>query len=63
MPDAIVHTSESVLMETTAPLQPTLWRTRRVLANHIRLEIFRLLLRQPGQTVVAVAQHLHNRSR
>ncbi|MCX6997901.1 MAG: helix-turn-helix domain-containing protein [Kiritimatiellaeota bacterium] len=59
MLDEIVHTSESVLMDTAALLQPTLWRTCRVLANRTRLEMYRLLLRQPGQTVTAVAQQLH----
>jgi DNA-binding transcriptional ArsR family regulator len=42
----------------TANLQPTLWRTCRVLANRKRLEILRLLLRQPGQTVSSVAQRI-----
>jgi DNA-binding MarR family transcriptional regulator len=36
-------------------LQPTLWRTCRVLANRTRLEILRFLLEKPGQTVSAVA--------
>ncbi len=46
-------------MDNAAPLRPTLWRTCRVLANRTRLEMFRLLLRQPGQTVTAVARQLH----
>jgi len=45
-------------MNTTTPLQPTLWRTCRVLANRTRLEMFRLLLRDPGQTVSEVARQL-----
>ena len=45
-------------MPTALSLQPTLWRTCRVLANRTRLQIFGLLLRQPNQTVSAVAQHL-----
>jgi DNA-binding transcriptional ArsR family regulator len=44
---------------TTAPtLQPTLWRTARVLANRTRLQIFSLLFQQPAQTVSEVAGHL-----
>jgi len=43
----------------TAPaLQPTLWRTCRVIANHARLEVFSLLLQEPGLTVSAVAARL-----
>jgi DNA-binding IclR family transcriptional regulator len=38
-----------------ATLQPTLWRTCRAIANHRRLQIFGLLLQQPGLTVSAVA--------
>jgi DNA-binding transcriptional ArsR family regulator len=38
--------------------QPTLWRTCRVLANRKRLQILALLVRQPNQTVSAVAEHL-----
>ena len=47
-------------MNTSPPLQPTLWRTCRVLANRTRLEIFRLLLHNPGQTVTEVAKQLHH---
>ena len=36
-------------------LQPTLWRTCRVLANRKRLQILALLSRQPNQTVSMVA--------
>ncbi|MBI5383616.1 MAG: hypothetical protein HZA90_02905 [Verrucomicrobia bacterium] len=46
-------------MQSVAPPQPTLWRTCRVLANPLRLQMFGLLLRRPGQTVSAVADHLH----
>jgi len=45
-------------MTSTRPLQPTLWRTCRVIANRTRLQIFALLLRQPDQTVSAVAARL-----
>ena len=38
--------------------QPTLWRTCRVLANRKRLQTLALLIRQPGQTVSAVATHM-----
>jgi DNA-binding transcriptional ArsR family regulator len=38
------------------PLQPTLWRTCRVLANRTRLNLFRFLLERPGATVSEVAQ-------
>jgi len=43
----------------TSSLQPTLWRTCRVIANRTRLEMFGLLLQRPGQTVSAVAEHLN----
>lgn len=46
-------------MQGIIPLQPTLWRTCRVLANRIRLDMFGLLLRQPNQSVSAVARQLH----
>ncbi len=39
----------------SAPRQPTLWRTCRVLANRKRLQILALLVRQPNQTVSSVA--------
>ena len=45
-------------MRATPMLQPTLWRTCRVLANRTRLRIFVLLLEQPGQTVSTVAASL-----
>jgi DNA-binding MarR family transcriptional regulator len=45
-------------MLATPLLQPTLWRTCRVLANRTRLRIFDLLLEQPGQTVSTVAASL-----
>ncbi|HEY3150852.1 MAG TPA: metalloregulator ArsR/SmtB family transcription factor [Candidatus Binatia bacterium] len=38
--------------------QPTLWRTCRVLANRKRLQILALLIRQPNQTVSAVADRM-----
>lgn len=45
-------------MRTPRPLQPTLWRTCRSLANRTRLQIFERLLLQPGQTVSEVAMGL-----
>jgi DNA-binding transcriptional ArsR family regulator len=45
-------------MSVATPLQPTLWRTCRVIANRTRLQIFSLLLRQPDQTVSALAGRL-----
>lgn len=38
--------------------QPTLWRTCRVLANRKRLRILALSIRQPNQTVSAVAHQM-----
>src|SRR5947207_9032762 len=38
--------------------QPTLWRTCRVLANRKRLQILALFIRQPNQTVSAVAERM-----
>jgi len=34
---------------------PTLWRTCRVLAGETRLRLFRLVVKEPGQTVTALA--------
>jgi DNA-binding transcriptional ArsR family regulator len=58
--DSHDHTLQSVIMGSGLPhsLQPTLWRTCRIVANRTRLEIFRLLLVQPNQTVSAVAARL-----
>jgi len=56
--DEFGHTSESVPMHAASPLRPTLWRTCRAIANQTRLEMFHLLLRQPGQTVSGVAKEL-----
>jgi DNA-binding transcriptional ArsR family regulator len=39
-------------------LQPTLWRTCRVLANRTRLQMFGVLVNQPGQTVSDIATRL-----
>jgi DNA-binding transcriptional ArsR family regulator len=39
-------------------VQPTLWRTCRAIANRTRLQVFRLLVRQPSQTVSDVATRL-----
>ena len=53
-----MHTLQSVLMTTSHPLQPTLWRTCRALANRTRLRMFGLLMKEPGLTVSAVSQRL-----
>lgn len=45
-------------MQADPSLQPTLWRTCRVIANHARLKMFGLLLQDPGLTVAAIARHL-----
>ena len=45
-------------MQPNLALQPTLWRTCRVIANRSRLRMFALLLKHPGQTVSAVADSL-----
>ena len=54
------HTLQSVDMTSATPpaSQPTLWRTCRVLANRKRLQILALLIRQPNQTVSAVAERM-----
>ncbi len=52
------HTLQSMPYGNHLMLQPTLWRTCRVLANRTRLRIFVLLLEQPGQTVSTVATRL-----
>jgi len=39
--------------------QPTLWRTCRVLANRKRLQTLALLIREPNQTVSAVAERMN----
>lgn len=46
------------LMASAHVLQPTLWRTCRVLANRTRLQMLGLLLQHPDQTVSAVADQL-----
>ena len=43
---------------TSPSSQPTLWRTCRVLANRKRLRTLALLIRQPNQTVSAVAERM-----
>lgn len=45
-------------MASTLMLQPTLWRTCRLLANRTRLKLLGVLLRRPGLTVSAAAEHL-----
>jgi DNA-binding transcriptional ArsR family regulator len=45
-------------MATVSSLQPTFWRTCRVLANHTRLKVLYLLFKEPGQTVSALAGRL-----
>jgi DNA-binding transcriptional ArsR family regulator len=37
-------------------LQPTLWRTCRILAGATRLQLLRLVVREPGQTVSRLAE-------
>lgn len=37
------------------PLNPTLWRTCRMLSGHTRIRLLRHLLEQPGQTVTQLA--------
>ena len=39
--------------------QPTLWRTCRVVANRKRLQTLALLIREPNQTVSAVAERMN----
>src|SRR6266705_1540127 len=46
-------------MKSAQVLQPTLWRTCRVLANRTRLQMLQLLSKQPDQTVSAVAKRLN----
>ncbi len=45
-------------MQPDPPLQPTLWRTCRVLANRRRLQILRLLAGGRELTVTTVARQL-----
>ena len=45
-------------MNAASSLQPTLWRTCRVLANRTRLRILALLIRDSAQTVSSVALRL-----
>lgn len=45
-------------MVVTVPLQPTLWRTCRVIANRTRLGILQLAYSEPGLGVSEVAQRL-----
>lgn len=40
----------------STPLQPTLWRTCRVLANRRRLRLFALVLAKPSRTVADLAR-------
>lgn len=39
-------------------LRPTLWRTCRTLANRTRLELFRVVLSNPGMSVAGIAARL-----
>jgi DNA-binding transcriptional ArsR family regulator len=48
-------------MRDAGALQPTLWRTCRVLANRLRLKMLGAIVRRPGQTVSAVAKQFHVR--
>jgi len=52
------RTSQSVRMAAAHSLRPTPWRTCRAIANRTRLEMFGLLVRQPGLTVSAAAKEL-----
>ncbi len=45
-------------LPVSATVQPTLWRTCRVLANRKRLQILARLIRQPNQTVSALAREM-----
>jgi len=53
-----VQTLQSLNMTSTDSPLPTLWRTCRVIANRKRLQIFGCLVRQPDQTVSAIARRL-----
>jgi DNA-binding transcriptional ArsR family regulator len=46
-------------MATVVSLQPTLWQTCRIMANRLRLKMFRLIVHEPGQTVSALAGRVH----
>ena len=54
------HTLQSVDMTPpgSPSIQPTLWRTCRVVANRKRLQTLALLIRKPNQTVSAVAERM-----
>jgi DNA-binding transcriptional ArsR family regulator len=52
--DEVFHTLQSVDM--SAPLQPTPWRTCRVLANRPRLRLLKLLFHRPDQSVSELAR-------
>ena len=56
--DELDHTSESVIMPAPLTLQPTLWRTCRVVPNRSRLALFGLLVEQPDQPVSTLAKQL-----
>lgn len=45
-------------MPNSPGLQPTLWRTCRVLANHTRLQVLELLVRETALHVTTVAERL-----
>jgi DNA-binding transcriptional ArsR family regulator len=46
-------------MLTTTHSHPTLWRTCRVLANDLRLQVLELLSRESSLSVSAIAKRLH----
>src|SRR5689334_18224413 len=48
-------------MRDAGRLQPTLWRTCRVLANRLRLRMLASVVRRPGQTVSMVAKQFNVR--
>ena len=47
-----------MIQGNTPQLQPTVWRTCRVLSNHVRLRLLGHLLRHPGQTVSEISDTL-----
>jgi DNA-binding transcriptional ArsR family regulator len=52
------HTLQSVTVASPPELQPSLWRTCRVLANIKRLHLYGALVREPDQTVSGLAERL-----
>ena len=46
-------------MSDGPPIQPTLWRTCRVLANRTRLRMLAYVFENPNQSVSSIAKHLN----